>query len=364
MNILMTVDAVGGVWTYAMELARSLEPYGIGFTIAAMGPRPTHAQLAEAALCANVTVHHRAFALEWMDDPWRDIDAAGHWLRQLVRRSSPDLIHLNAFVHGALDWKIPIVIVAHSCVGSRWRALRHGASPVHFDMYRERVKAAIQQADAVVAPTHDTVSAITDLYGSMNYATVIPYARDSSLFYEAPKEPFILAAGRLWDPVKNLFLLEAAAPGVSWPIHVAGEATSPTGEAANFSAIHPLGQLDSAALAQWYARAAIFAHPARYQPFGFAPLEAALSGCALVLADIPSLREVWADAALFVDSDDVQGWSDTLNALTEDVELRERLASCATDRALMYSPDQMAGAYLRLYSRVIRHPSERVSYAS
>ncbi len=31
--------------------------------------------------------------------------------------------------------------------------------------------------------------------------------------------------------------------------------------------------------------------PARYEPFGLSVLEAALSGCALVLGDIPSLRE-------------------------------------------------------------------------
>ena len=33
--------------------------------------------------------------------------------------------------------------------------------------------------------------------------------------------------------------------------------------------------------------------PARYEPFGLSILEAALSGCALVLGDLPSLRELW-----------------------------------------------------------------------
>ena len=41
------------------------------------------------------------------------------------------------------------------------------------------------------------------------------------------------------------------------------------------------------------ARASIYALPARYEPFGLSILEAALSGAALVLGDIPSLREVW-----------------------------------------------------------------------
>ena len=51
------------------------------------------------------------------------------------------------------------------------------------------------------------------------------------------------------------------------------------------------------------ARAAIYALPAHYEPFGLSILEAAMSGCALVLGDIPSLREIWGDAAVFVHPD-------------------------------------------------------------
>ena len=61
-------------------------------------------------------------------------------------------------------------------------------------------------------------------------------------------------------------------------------------------------------------RSAIFAAPSRYEPFGLAVVEAAISGAALVLADIPTFRELWSDAALFVSPDDSNGWS---RALTE-----------------------------------------------
>ena len=39
---------------------------------------------------------------------------------------------------------------------------------------------------------------------------------------------------------------------------------------------------------------------ALYEPFGLAVLEAAQAGCALVLSDIPTFRELWDGAALFV----------------------------------------------------------------
>ena len=57
-------------------------------------------------------------------------------------------------------------------------------------------------------------------------------------------------------------------------------------------------------MADAYAAAAIYALPARYEPFGLSVLEAAQHGCALVLGDIDSLRENWDGAALFVDPDD------------------------------------------------------------
>ena len=52
----------------------------------------------------------------------------------------------------------------------------------------------------------------------------------------------------------------------------------------------PLAEEDLLALFQ---ESAIYLCTSRYEPFGLAPLEAALCGCAVVANDIESLREVW-----------------------------------------------------------------------
>ena len=39
MRVLMTADTVGGVWTYALELAGALAPLGVDITLATMSPR-------------------------------------------------------------------------------------------------------------------------------------------------------------------------------------------------------------------------------------------------------------------------------------------------------------------------------------
>jgi glycosyltransferase involved in cell wall biosynthesis len=106
-------------------------------------------------------------------------------------------------------------------------------------------------------------------------------------------------------------------------------------------------------MAEQFARAAVYALPARYEPFGQSVLEAALAGCALVLGDIPSLRELWEGVALFVPPDDPGALRAALESLIRDPSLRARLATDARRRALACSPDRMARGYLRVYGRVL-----------
>ena len=112
------------------------------------------------------------------------------------------------------------------------------------------------------------------------------------------------------------------------------------------------GKLAPADLALRLGHAAIFALPARYEPFGLTVLEAGLSGCALVLGDIPSLREVWDGAALFVSPDQPDTLAEALEHLIQDGWWRELMAQRARARALRYTPALMAYAYVRLYARL------------
>ena len=97
------------------------------------------------------------------------------------------------------------------------------------------------------------------------------------------------------------------------------------------------------------AESAVYALPARYEPFGLSALEAGLCGCALVLGDIPSLREVWGDAATYVDPDDAPALARTLNTLADDERTRADLGRRARVRALEYSPTRLAAGYLAAY---------------
>ncbi len=128
-KVLMTADTVGGVWTYAIELARGLADRGVEVALATMGEPLNVHQREKADRIPRLRVFESTFKLEWMEDPWRDLEKAGDWLLNLEERVRPDLIHLNGYVHGALPWSAPKVMVGHSCVLSWWQAVRGEAAP-------------------------------------------------------------------------------------------------------------------------------------------------------------------------------------------------------------------------------------------
>jgi glycosyltransferase involved in cell wall biosynthesis len=240
-------------------------------------------------------------------------------------------------------------MVGHSCVLSWWRAVKGEAAPERYSTYRREVARGLRSARLLIAPTLAMLAALDREYGPLPRHAVIANARRAELFPPGPKEPFVFFAGRLWDEAKNASLLDAIAPELPWPVYVAGDARRPDGVLRAPAALRALGPVSSGEVAQWLGRAAIYALPARYEPFGLSALEAGLAGCALVLGDIPALREVWGDAALFAPVDDPGVWRSILCAVAQDGGLRDELARRARIRALEHSPDRMAQAYLSAY---------------
>ena len=351
-RLLMTADTVGGVWTYVLELAQALQSYDIDVVLATMGA-PLHEQQHTAVQqIANITLFASAWKLEWMEAPWDDVTAAGAWLLDLEALTQPDVVHLNGYAHGALPWQSPTLIVGHSCVCSWFAAVKGTAPPADWERYRQEVRRGLHAADLVTAPTAAMLTALRAHYGGFRVAPAIYNGRRLTRFPPLAKQPYILTAGRVWDEAKNIAALAHVAPRLSWPVLVAGEERHPEGGTVHFHTVQRLGRLAPAELALWLGHAAIFVLPARYEPFGLTVLEAGLAGCALVLGDIPSLREVWDGAALFVPPDQPDALAEVLEHLSRDVWRRERLAQRARARALRYTPARMAQAYATLYTQL------------
>jgi glycogen synthase len=354
-RVLMTADAVGGVWPYAVDLGRAYCARGVGVTLAVMGPEPTAAQRASARQ-AGLDVVHRPGRLEWMPDSWADVDLAGEWLLGLAARTRPDLVHLNGYAHAVLPWQVPAIVVAHSCVRTWWRAVHGSEAPAEWTIYTQRVRAGLHAAARVVAPSRAMLRGLREEYGRAFTGQVIPNgsSRLAGTGGTPRKAPYVLASGRLWDEAKNIAAVCEVAASLPWPTCVAGDAVHPCGGRFDGrGAVRLLGHLSPAEMGRWLQRAAIFVSPARYEPFGLGVLEAAAAECALVLGDIPSLRENWEGAAVFVPPDDRAALQRAVTRLAADRVWRVRLATAARARARHFTVDAMAGRYLRLYRHLL-----------
>lgn len=342
----MTADTVGGVWTYALDLAREMP--NVEVSLATMGRPMTPDQRAEANAIPNLEVFESSYKLEWMEEPWHDVRASGRWLMSLEAAIRPDVVHLNGLCHGILPFEAPMLVVMHSCVLSWWQAVKGDSAPSEWDRYAEEVRRGILGADMVVAPTHAMMDCTERLYGTPKATRVIPNGRWGVEPKE--KESFVFAAGRMWDEAKNLRTLEAVRERLSWPLFVAGDGSN-------------LGRLDAAEMRDWLGRASIYAFPAKYEPFGLSVLEAALAGCALVLGDIPSLRENWEGRAIFVNPDDEEGLTEAVERLIANPKLRERMGRCAREHALTLSTKRFARGYTGLYKEMVKAAQSRSTAA-
>ena len=335
MRVLLTTDTVGGVWNFSLSLARALRIQAhVDVHIATMGRKLSPAQRLEIA---DFPFYQSEFPLEWMSDPWTGLDQAGRWLLALERQVAPDVLHHNTVALGHLPFQAPGLVTIHSCVLSWWEAVKGGQAPADWAEYRRRVTRSLRAAAEIASPSQSLLSAAQRLYGLGRSGRVVPNFAERSQF-SAAKEPLVFAAGRAWDEAKNLAALHRIAPRLTWPVVLAGEGTE-------------LGHLDRAEIDRWYARASIYAWPAKYEPFGLSVLEAAQHGCALVLGDIPSLRENWDGAACFAGTE--EDLRIAIQELIANQELRNEMGSRARKRSQRFNAERTVQGYSAAYSRVL-----------
>ena len=293
-------------------------------------------------------------ALEWMQDNVDFYAESSTLLKRAADEFCADLVHANQLCYGTLSSQLPTLVTAHSDVRS-WFAACRGEPPERsswIERYDELVKRGLRSADIVVAPTACTLAEVQQHYGTCSKTVAIPNGREvQSASAAAPRKKQAVTAGRLWDEAKGLSIFSDVASPM--PLLVAGEPTGP--DVSSFvpaQHVQWLGQLMEADMLDLFCRSAIYIVTSRYEPFGLAPLEAALCGCALVARDVPSLREVWDDAAIYFR--DAAGLSQVLVALHHDEELVRTMAQRAMQRARQrFGRLLMTERYLELYRAAI-----------
>jgi glycogen synthase len=361
MQILITADTVGGVWTYAQELVSGLLRRGHGVTLVSLGSLPSAEQTSWAKRLSGLDYRPTAYRLEWMQDSEKDVKDSSRYLRDLVAEVDPDVLHLNQYCYGDLSCDVPRIVVAHSDVVSWWVAV-HGQEPEStswMDWYRRTVEAGLQGAHFIVAPSQSMMNGLKQHYAFRSANTVIHNGRSPELFEPGcHKEDFALSVGRVWDKGKQVNILATGKKAL--PVYIAGYEDEPGSHSTQDTALKCMGAQTHQQLRDLYARAAMYVATSRYEPFGLAPVEAALSRCALLLNDIPTFRELWGDCACYFPSNDAQGLAEAIRFLHENPQVRWHFAELAHQRARdNFTAETMVRQYEDIYSSVAA--AERVA---
>jgi glycosyltransferase involved in cell wall biosynthesis len=363
-HVFMTADAVGGVWQYALDLARGLSDHGVKTTLAVLGPAPSTGQVCEGRAIRGLTLVETGLPLDWTAESPDEVLQAGAAVAALAQESGADIVHLNAPALAAgAAFCAPVVAVCHSCVATWWEAVRPGPLPPDFRWRTDLVRRGYAAADSLLAPTQAFAEATLRTYGLARAPRVVHNGRHltpAPHAASAPDEPFVFTAGRLWDEAKNLAALDRAAARLAAPVLAAGPTQAPHGGSVTLSHVEVLGTLSGPEIAGYLAARPVFASVALYEPFGLAVLEAAQAGCPLVLSDIPTFRELWDGAAVFVGSDDDAAIAAALEGLLRDPEERARAGAAARERAGRYTVGAMTAGVLGVYRDLLAARTARV----
>jgi glycosyltransferase involved in cell wall biosynthesis len=347
-RLFVSTDAVGGVWRYSMELCSAWSASGLTTTLAVVGPNPTDAQRREAAAIPRLDLIETGLPLDWTARHAATLEEAAHALAGMAESCGADSVHLHApaFV-GEARWHTPAVAVIHSCLLTWWHAMREAPAPPEFSASIGATAKGLRTAGAVIAPSRAFANAVRSAYRLSRSVAVVHNGRRPMALPDRVRESGVFAAGRLWDDAKNIRMLDSAAAGLAAHVGAAGALAAPGDRPVRLSHIRHAGVLNEVELASHLAGNSVFAGLSLYEPFGLSVLEAAQSGMALVLADIPVFRELWDGAAIFVDGRDV----DSIRlGLTQALLEPAPLARLASIRALAFDSQTMAATTLAVHA--------------
>lgn len=348
-RLLMTADAVGGVWRYVTDLARALRPHGVETTLAVLGPADDL-----PAVEGDMEVVRTGLPLDWLCDGPEPVRAAGRAVADLARELRADVVQLNSpALAAAARWPAPVLAVAHGCTATWWNAAHGRAPDPAYRWHGELMRAGLLAADAAVAPSAAFADDLRRTYALPAAPLAVHNGRPTGEVGRGAPAPHAFTAGRLWDRVKNTDVLDRVAARLSAPFVAAGPVAAPHGETVNPAHLRLLGTLSDEAVAAELARRPVFVSAAVFEPFGLAVLEAAAAGCALVLSDIPTFRELWDGAAVFVPAQDEEAIADAIEALLSDPDGRAEFGEAARRRASRYTPGATAAAMAGLYDRLL-----------
>lgn len=304
--------------------------------------------------------------------PWEKL----WWERSGIRRAiRPDiqLVHIPYMTHPPRPFRIPSVVTVHDLIPFRMEGYQ---ARVRERAYFSAVKRNLYRATHLVAISEATRRDIESFLPSLAHkVTVIPNGIHPAFFAPPDSEALTSVVGRFglsrqprvlylggYDSRKNVETLVQAAARLFQRHDGELVLVGAAGNESLGSAIQAAGIRDRVIatpfvdrddLVALYHTADVFAYPSLYEGFGMPPAQALAAGVAVVASDIPPLREVAGEGAVFVDPKSVDAWTDALADVIDNPARAGRLGAAGRARAQDFGWETIARRYEELYARLV-----------
>lgn len=276
------------------------------------------------------------------------------------------------------NWPISKKSVSYTYVHDICFALHPDfVAPKNQRMLAKNVPRFMSQSDYVITVSKSSRREIIDYYRLPDEKVKVLYnGVDAVLFSRySPAEvsavmkcygitrPYIIFIGNI-EPRKNLQRLVeafAALPPTHTLLLVGGSGwlnegvfqAIETARAAGASIIKPSTYVSDEDVAVLVSGAVALAHPALHEGFGMPPLEAMAASTPVVVADIPSLREVVGDAGVYCDPNDRSSITESLaRVIGLSGNERKHLTQIGTKRSQQFSWANTAQDFYELLQKI------------
>lgn len=356
---------VGGSERHLLTLLPALRERGVDATFVGLDdadPDPYYAQL------DSLQVPYRRLRAP------RDLDPRlALRLRRELRRLRPHIVHthlVHADVYGA-------VAAGRAAVVST----KHNDDPFRLGPFRHVERLVTRRARRIICIT-DALACFTSERVGLPAAklAVVPYGLDElPAAWGPPAGPALPQQARVLLAVSRLEQQKGLDVAVEALARVRGRhpdavlvvlglgsqearLNALAGELGLAGAVHLAGSVGD--VAGWLRRAELLVHPARWEGFGLALLEAMLAGLPVVASSVSSIPEIVADGTtgLLVPPDDAARLAEAICRLLDDPVTARSYGAAGLERARSsFSVAAMADRTLAVYRSALSPPQSRTT---
>lgn len=289
-------------------------------------------------------------------------------LVQIFLKENLDLLHTPHFNVPILYPK-NFVITIHDILWHKSKGTKATNLPVplywgKYAAYRISVKIAVKKAKKIIVPSHAVEKDVAHYFPSAKNKTVVTYEgapKANELLVTSHKsQPYLLYVGNLY-PHKNVETLARSMKHLGGiKLLIAGGRSAFEEKFTKFlkeekleDRVKLMGHVTDSQLAGLYQNAQAFVFPTLSEGFGLPGLEAMAYGCPVICSDIPVLKEVYGQAALYFNPHVVEDISDKISRAISNKRLQKSLIKNGFERVKKYSWQKMAQQTLNVYKEVL-----------